>query len=146
MSYGNRVWTIPTTIPPADNYKIKISCLATPTIYDYSAYFTISNPSGTDDPSITPLITGLAGNYPNPFKTDTTINFSVKETSDLNLAVYDVKGRLVKQLLKLKTEPGSFSATWDGTDGMSKPVQTGVYFLQMKADSYHFCSKLMLIR
>lgn len=146
MSYGNRVWTIPTNITPANNYKIKISSLSSPTIYDYSVYFTISNEVAIDDPLVTPLVTALEEVFPNPFKKDTTIKYSVKETGNLSLEIYDVKGRLVRRLINSKSASGTFSTIWNGTDESGNQLSNGIYYLQMKTGTYQTTRKLVLLR
>jgi hypothetical protein len=40
----------------------------------------------------------LGQNYPNPFYSETTIHFSLAAPSDVLLALYDMSGRLVKEL------------------------------------------------
>jgi len=146
MSYGNRVWTIPTTISPGNNYKIKVSSLTTPTMYDYSASFNISDPIGNNDPNVTPLLTALQGNFPNPFSHETEIRYSIKSAGYVSLGIYDVKGRLVKQLLNTKSAVGSFSTMWDGTDDSGQPVAKGIYYVKMTTDAYRTSKKIVFMK
>ncbi|MDD2230734.1 MAG: Ser-Thr-rich GPI-anchored membrane family protein [Candidatus Cloacimonetes bacterium] len=45
ISNGSIFWTVPATLTPADDYKVKITCLSDITIHDYSDnYFSISIP------------------------------------------------------------------------------------------------------
>jgi hypothetical protein len=55
--------------------------------------------------------TGLTGNYPNPFKPETTINYSVKDASPVTICVYNSKGQLVKTLVN-DTKSAGVLACW----------------------------------
>jgi hypothetical protein len=146
ITWGFLNWIIPTIIPPANDYRIKITSLVTPGIYDFSPYFTISNPVGNDDPGTVPLVTALGGIYPNPFNTSATIDYSLKEFGEVAIAVYDVKGRLVRQLVQTNNPGGSFTTHWDGTDAAGKQMSNGIYYLSMQSDAYRASRKLLLLK
>lgn len=147
VNSGIQMWIIPTTIPEANDYKVKITSITNPSVYDYSNnYFTITDFVGNDDPQVTPLVTAVQSIYPNPFRTDTTIKYSVKDAGNLTLGIYDVKGRLVKHLLHSKSSAGSFSTTWNGTDESGNQLPNGVYYLQMKTESCQTTRKIVLLR
>ncbi|MFO7660071.1 MAG: Ser-Thr-rich GPI-anchored membrane family protein [Candidatus Cloacimonadaceae bacterium] len=147
VTNGIQMWNIPTTIPEADDYKIKITSLSNSSVSDISSnFFTITDFVGNEDPQVPPLATALQGNYPNPFRKETTIKYSVKDSEDVGLNIYDVKGRIVKRLLNANSSAGSFSTTWDGTDDAGKQLSNGVYYLQLKTDSYKTSRKVVLLR
>lgn len=147
VTNGIQMWSIPTTIPEDDDYKIKISSLTNTSVYDFSNdNFTITDFVGNEDNQATPTITALHEVYPNPFKTNTTIKYSVKQAGNLSLEIYDVKGRLIRQLIHTNTQSGSFSAVWDGLDNYGVGVNSGVYFIQMKTDTYSFVRKMVLLK
>jgi hypothetical protein len=147
ITNGVQMWNIPTTIPEADDYKVKISSLVNTAVYDYSNdYFTISDVVENEDPGFVPIITALGGVYPNPFHAFTTIEYSVKAAGDVKIAVYDVRGRLVKQLLQTRSPQGSYTLSWDGTDNSGKQLSNGIYYLSMHTDAYHTSRKMLLLR
>jgi hypothetical protein len=147
ITNGVQMWNIPTTLPEADDYKVKISSLVNTAIYDYSNdYFTISDVVENEDPGSVPLVTGLKGIYPNPFNAIATIEYSVKEAGNLSIAVYDTKGRLVKQLLQTSKPGGSFTTHWDGTDASGKQMSNGIYYLTLKTDGFRTSKKLVLMK
>lgn len=147
ITNGIQMWSIPTTIPEADDYKIRISSLTNSSVYDMSNdFFTISDFVSNDDPNAVPFATALQGIYPNPFKTKTQIHYSVKTPSTVTLAIYDVKGRLIKHLVHEKKAAGSFTATWDGDDDSGKPLCNGIYYLHMQADDFQSQQKLVLLK
>jgi hypothetical protein len=53
----------------------------------------------------------LYSNYPNPFNPFTIISFSIPEDTKVNLTVYNIKGQVVKTLLKEKIESGEHRIT-----------------------------------
>ncbi|MCK5653232.1 MAG: hypothetical protein KAJ42_17725, partial [Gemmatimonadetes bacterium] len=104
-----------------------------------------------------PPKTILYQNFPNPFpRTDldvenTRIWFDLANASEVDLAIYDVRGRLVRRLIpgpgcsSVRLEPGPYGRegtmpdpcvvlTWDGRDDRGRRVGPGVYLLRLKAD------------
>ena len=71
------------------------------------------------------------GNYPNPFNPTTTIKFSLVEDSNLELSIYNAKGKKVKQFLSDQLSAGQHSIIWNGDDEMGNPVSSGVYFYKL---------------
>ena len=98
--------------------------------------------SVTDDQATSlPVTFALSGNYPNPFNPVTTIQYSVPETADVQITVYNVLGQPVSTLVDGQIQPGSYEAVFDAS-GMS----TGVYFVQMRAGSFSAVQKMMLLK
>jgi len=82
-------------------------------------------PDGEGRPSSFELFTA----YPNPFNSSTTIMFSVVQVSQpVKLAVYDLQGRLVDELVNGRLSAGHHTAVWDGTD-----LATGVYLIRLES-------------
>jgi hypothetical protein len=88
----------------------------------------------------------LAQNYPNPFNPSTTISFSVARSSDVTLSIFDVRGGLVKTLLRGRREAGVHRVPWDGTDSRGSRVASGVYFYRLTAGSFRETRKMVLLR
>ena len=85
-------------------------------------------------------LTRLLRNYPNPFNPRTTIDFSLDRDAQTNIRVYDVQGRMVRQLVDSYLAAGRRSVTWDGKDDTGAPVASGVYFLRLEAGG-HFSTR-----
>jgi flagellar hook assembly protein FlgD len=88
----------------------------------------------------------LRGNTPNPFNPATTISFDVAEKARVEMRIYDVRGRLVCQLLSAELEPGSHTIVWDGKTTARQPLASSVYFLHMQAGSVSMSRRLILLR
>jgi hypothetical protein len=68
---------------------------------------------------------------PNPFNPKTTFRFALDRASTVQLRVYDVSGRLVRDF-GLGTQPaGPVEVQWNGTDDSGRPVASGVYLVRL---------------
>ncbi|MCF7802313.1 MAG: T9SS type A sorting domain-containing protein, partial [Candidatus Marinimicrobia bacterium] len=88
----------------------------------------------------------LAQNYPNPFNPTTTISFSVPAVSDVKLAVYNLLGQKVVDLVNNAYQPGTYNVVWNGTDALGKPVSSGIYFYRMTADGFTAQHKMLYLK
>lgn len=88
----------------------------------------------------------LDQNYPNPFNPTTTIRFSLPETSNVTLQIFDIKGRLVKTLVTGQVEAGVHAINWNATDNAGAPVASGVYLYRVQAGSFTKINKMTLLK
>jgi len=98
-----------------------------------------------DDPLI-PTNTELNSNYPNPFNPTTTISYSISEPIFVNIAIYNVKGAKVKNLVDGDKEAGFHSVVWDGKDHNGKKVASGIYLYRFNTSEVVQIKKMMLIK
>ncbi|MDP2208973.1 MAG: T9SS type A sorting domain-containing protein [Bacteroidota bacterium] len=68
----------------------------------------------------------LEQNYPNPFNPSTDVLFSIKNTSNVKISVYNVIGQLVNTLVDEQMNAGNYSVKWDATN-----YANGVYYIKM---------------
>ncbi len=73
-------------------------------------------------------------NYPNPFNPSTTIEFSIRKNSLVELSIYNIKGQKIKNLAKNEYTKGSHSIIWNGDDNNGKSVSSGLYFYSLKVN------------
>ncbi|HEX38010.1 MAG TPA: T9SS type A sorting domain-containing protein, partial [Candidatus Cloacimonetes bacterium] len=73
-----------------------------------------------------PELFGLFQNEPNPVINSTRISFNLPEISQVDLAVYNLKGQLVKKLYSGNTS--KHTIMWDGKDEQGNELENGVYF------------------
>ena len=92
------------------------------------------------------VATALHNNYPNPFNPVTTIAYDVKEKEQVAIEIFNIKGQLVKTLVKGIQEPGNHTVVWDGNDNRGCPVSSGVYYYKMKAGKYNSTKKMIMIK
>ena len=77
----------------------------------------------------------LKQNYPNPFNPVTTIQYGLPKRSDVTLYIYDALGRRVRTLVSESQEIGHYAIVWDATDDRGMVLASGVYFIQLIAQS-----------
>ncbi len=88
----------------------------------------------------------IFGNHPNPFNPSTSIEFSLPAPGAARLAVYDITGRTVRELLSASLSAGKHSVVWDGKDGAGRPSASGVYFSRLECGGRMVTAKLLLMR
>jgi hypothetical protein len=84
--------------------------------------------------------------YPNPSGGDTSVDFFVESSGNVELTVYDVAGRLVRTLHTGALARGEHAANWDGRNAAGKLVPSGVYFLRLNTGGVVVSSRLVRIR
>lgn len=72
--------------------------------------------------------------YPNPFRTETTFEFTIKETAPLELCVYNLQGKLIRSLTLNNLIGGINKIKWDGLDTGDKPCKPGPYIAYLKVN------------
>jgi len=98
-----------------------------------------------DDPIIPELTTELKSCYPNPFKTSTSIHYSVKETVPVEIRIYNARGELVRKLVNDNRAPGNYHIVWDARTQNGTLAPSGIYFYQMKAGNLNSQAKKLLL-
>jgi subtilisin family serine protease len=88
----------------------------------------------------------LDQNYPNPFNPSTWIPFYLPADGDASMRIFDVKGRLVKNLRERWYSKGPHSVRWDGTDDRGVSVASGVYFCRLEQGGEMQTRKMTLLR
>ena len=84
---------------------------------------------------------------PNPFNPALRFSFGLgTEVPHLDVAVYDLHGRLIKALARGSFDPGLYELGWDGTDEAGRDVASGVYLLQLRLLDQNHCQRVTLMR
>ena len=83
---------------------------------------------------------------PNPFRTHSRVSFSVGEAGPVDVAVYDVSGRLVRQIHRGLLAGGEQTFDWDGLSEAGTAVGSGVYFVRVISGSRTLSAKLLRLR
>lgn len=88
----------------------------------------------------------LRQNYPNPFNPKTTIPYDLSEDAFVRLRVYDVHGRLIRELVNGVRLAGPHLAFWSGRDSEERPVASGVYFYRVETGGGSVARRMVLAR
>jgi len=127
--YGNCT----TVIDPTDTSKIFLA--------NYNSVWSITHTPTAIDDDITLPMTFSVSNYPNPFNASTNIKFTLPNSSDVRIDIYDMLGRRVSTIVNEHLFAGYHSVIWN-------PVRlsSGLYFYRIKAGDIESSKKMMLLR
>ena len=81
---------------------------------------------------------------PNPFRHSTTVHYSIDNTARVSICIYDITGTLKNTLVDNIVSKGLYTVIWDGVNSNNDPLSAGVYFIELKADSYVTSYKILL--
>lgn len=88
-----------------------------------------------------PLKYQLKQNYPNPFNPVTQIEYSLMKTGSVILNVYDINGKLVKNIVNENQSFGTYSYDFDGS-GLS----SGIYIYEIVTADFYDTKKMILLK
>ena len=93
-----------------------------------------------------PLAYHLEQNYPNPFNPSTTIHYQLAEPQMVQLIIYNINGRIIRQLVNSRQVAGEYSIKWDGKNASNINVAAGIYFYKIIAGDFLAVKKMLLVR
>ena len=91
--------------------------------------------------NLIPITYSLSQNYPNPFNPLTTIDYSIAQTSDVRLTVYDISGKVMENMVNENQTVGNYSVTIDASRFAS-----GVYFYRIETANFNATRKMILLK
>ena len=93
-----------------------------------------------------PVDYGLQQNYPNPFNPFTRISFNLDHECLIDLTIYDVKGVLVRNLVRGQHSSGLHEYNWDGKDNSGKQMGSGIYLYNLNYGKNSSHKKMILMK
>lgn len=116
-------------------------------VYSYYAIFASINITGIEDNTQQEFSGNrkLIRNYPNPFSSETLIEFYLPTTEQVNLTIYDFRGRIIKTILNNELQPGLHAINWN-TSNESYEIVSGYYFARLQTNTISQTLKLILIK
>jgi hypothetical protein len=84
---------------------------------------------------------GIDSVYPNPFNSRTLVRFGLSDASATNVRLYDLSGRLLRDISLGRLSAGGHTMTIDGAD-----LSSGLYILELFAGADVSRRKLMLVK
>ena len=85
-------------------------------------------------------------NFPNPFNPQTTLRFQLARTEWVELSIFDLQGRRVRNLVKKQLSAGAHRVTWDGRTATGLAVPSGCYFAVLRTKTARQVHKMILLR
>ena len=95
--------------------------------------------------------TALLQNFPNPFNPETWIPYTLADDADVSVRIYDIQGKLVRQLDVGQRPAGNYlsretAVYWNGKDRLGGSVSSGVYFYTLKADAFSDTRRMVILK
>ena len=88
----------------------------------------------------------LRQNRPNPFNSDTIIDFILSVSGPVDLAVFNLAGQRLAALVDGHREAGTYEVAWDGRSDRGRPLASGVYIYRLRTEKQLAIRKLLLLR
>ncbi|MCW8811479.1 MAG: YCF48-related protein [Ignavibacteriaceae bacterium] len=83
----------------------------------------------------------LSQNYPNPFNPSTTIQYSIPESGNVKLEVYNSLGEEVSVLVDEYKEAGNYKINFNAGE-----LSSGIYFYKLTTNNYSSIKKMILLK
>ena len=93
-----------------------------------------------------PLSFSLKQNFPNPFNSETVIEYSLPRESQLKITVYNLLGQKVKDLIDGESPRGRQKVSWDGKNDRGEVVASGIYFYRLNAGEFSQIKKMVFLK
>jgi hypothetical protein len=91
------------------------------------------------------IIADSGGVFPNPFRTSTTICFTLNKPCYVEIRIFDLLGRTVHSLASSWIGTGDHAVVWDGCDYTGRRLQSGTYFYRMTVEGEAKAGMLVLL-
>ena len=106
------------------------------------------NLSGSGTPTISvdklseiPNTYNLMQNYPNPFNPTTIIEYTIPKDEFVKLTVYDINGKIIKELVNDYKSVGKYSVGFNASG-----YSSGTYYYKLEAGEYKNMKKMVLLK
>jgi len=80
-------------------------------------------------------------NYPNPFNPETSISYHLAHSGHVRLAVYNILGEQLQEIVNIHQSPGSYSVKMDGTN-----LAGGTYLYALHFGKQSIVRKMLLLK
>lgn len=83
----------------------------------------------------------LSQNYPNPFNPSTSFTYSLKQSGDVQISIYDASGKEVKSLVNGFRSAGSYVVNFD-----ARNLASGIYYYRIITNDFVQTNKMVLLK
>lgn len=106
---------------------------------EYISYGTLTEIGKNEE--ITPGIFLLEQNYPNPFNPSTKINYSLSQSGNVNLKVFDILGKEVATLVNGYKHSGRYTVEFDDIK-----LSSGIYLYRLQSGGKVLTKRMVFMR
>jgi PKD repeat protein len=82
----------------------------------------------------------------NPFKLQTNIQYTLRDSGPVQIRIYSVNGQLVRTLREELATPGAYEVRWNGKDDGGRTAPSGIYFVSVKQGTESSQTRVVLER
>jgi hypothetical protein len=104
-------------------------------IYNYDGTVDVANKSQI------PIEFEFMQNYPNPFNPETTISYTINESNNVELKIYDILGNYIATLVNESKQPGRYNVKFNAAD-----YSSGAYIYSLNVGNKIVTKKCLLIK
>ena len=83
----------------------------------------------------------LSQNFPNPFNPSTQIKYSIPQSSQVVIKVFDILGNEIETLVNEEKPAGTYELSWNAAN-----LPSGVYFYRLQAGEFNSVRKMILLK
>jgi hypothetical protein len=114
-------------------------------MFDLGAYEYCGGVSGVADQ--TPVAQAIDLEcWPNPFNPRTSIRFGLTEAARVNLSIYDLHGRRVRQVVNEQLPAGEHAFLWKGRDESGQELASGTYLVRLTSTLGTLSQRVVLLK
>ncbi len=118
---------------PSGKYQYRLNQI------DFDGTFEYSNTIEVD--ILSPIEFSLEQNYPNPFNPSTKIRFTIPESGNVSLKIFNLLGSEVATLINEEQQAGNYEVEFNAA-----ALASGIYFYRLQAGSFVETKKMLLIK
>lgn len=98
------------------------------------------------EPEMSPKTYALLQNHPNPFNPTTSISYTIPNSIEVKLVVFNALGQAVRTLVDEVQPAGNHRTVWNGRDDNGRIVPSGLYFYQIRAGEFVESKRMLLLK
>ena len=88
----------------------------------------------------------IYSNYPNPFNPSTTLRYYLFKDQFINVTIYDISGKVVRNLINKNQKTGYNFIKWDSKNNEGKLVSGGIYMYNIQSEYFRETRKMILLK
>jgi hypothetical protein len=88
----------------------------------------------------------ITQNFPNPFNPSTQIKCYLPSDGKVHVRIFDITGKLIKELFNGVKQAGENIFTWDGKNGNSAQVASGAYLFSVSFNNSQLTRKMIYLK
>lgn len=101
---------------------------------------------GNEDEHQVPAVSCLGLPYPNPFRELCRIPVKMKESGEMKLSVFNLRGQKVTDIQNNHLTKGEYIIAWDGKDRNGRALANGIYVLRLHTREGIFTQRTVLLK